>query len=94
MEYVYANENGKKFFKIPVEWSVYSTIAVQADTLEEAIAYVAKHAADIPIDSDECEYLDESYKVAGVELSDLNNQTLKAALDEQYGGALEEWDAE
>ena len=28
MEYVYANENGKKFFKIPVEWSVYSTMVV------------------------------------------------------------------
>ena len=39
--------NEKKVWIIPVEWSVYSTIQVEADTLEEAIAKFNKQIDDI-----------------------------------------------
>lgn len=52
--------NKKKNWIIPVEWSVYSTVQVEADTLEEAIAKFNEHIDDIPLPAD-CEYIDGSF---------------------------------
>ena len=52
--------NEKKVWIIPVEWSVYSTIQVEADTLEEAIAKFNNQIDDIPLPTD-CEYIDGSF---------------------------------
>lgn len=52
--------NEKKTWIIPVEWSVYSTVQVEADTLEEAIAKFNEQIDDIPLPTD-CEYIDGSF---------------------------------
>ncbi len=49
-------------YLIPVEWSVYSTINVEADNLEEAIEKAKAAIDDLPISTD-CEYIDGSYKI-------------------------------
>lgn len=53
----------KKVFILPVEWTVTSTVAVEADTIEEAIDLYEQHEKDIPCDPTG-DYLDESYKLS------------------------------
>lgn len=62
---VVANVVAKQEFKIPVEWSVYDKVCVQANSLEEAYKYVKEHADEIPLGTD-AEYIDGSYQI-GVE---------------------------
>jgi hypothetical protein len=54
--------NEKKRFVIPVSWEVYSTITVEANSLEEAIAYCEEHSDEIPLGSD-THYIDGSYRI-------------------------------
>lgn len=54
--------NTKNTFLIPVSWSVYSTIRVEADNLQEALLLAKEHIDDLPITSD-CEYIDGSYAI-------------------------------
>ncbi len=53
----------KKEFKIPVTWSVFDTVKVQADSLEEAYNYVAENLDEIPL-GDEPNYIDGSYEIS------------------------------
>lgn len=62
----------QKLFIIPVSWSVYSTIRVEADTLEEAIATARAKLDEIPI-TPECEYIDDSYHINGDTFEDFEN---------------------
>lgn len=52
----------KKTFVVPVTWEVYSTISVEAESLEEALAYVKQNSDDIPLCT-ETEYVDGSYRI-------------------------------
>lgn len=56
----YVSEDGT--YLIPVEWSVYSTIKVEADNLKDAIKKANAAIDDLPISCD-CEYMDGSYKI-------------------------------
>lgn len=51
----------KQTFKIPVEWSVYSTVEIEAESLEEAIKIFDETVDDIslPIDPD---YMNGTFK--------------------------------
>ena len=51
-------------YHIPVQWSVYSTIRVEADNLQEALDKAREKIDDIPITPTECEYIDDSYIIA------------------------------
>ena len=64
-------EKEKKTFIIPVEWSVYSTVRVEAETLDEAIARFNRVIDNIPITPNECEYIDESYRINGEGIDDI-----------------------
>lgn len=55
------NAPAQKSFIIPVEWSMYSTIRVEADTLEHAVAKAKACIDDIPITDGE--YIDGSYTI-------------------------------
>lgn len=93
MVYVNEDSDGKKYFKFPVEWKLFSHVAIRADSLDEAIAYFAKNSEDIPIE-DDAEYVDESYTITGMDYHDTGNPAkIKAALEEQYG-EIESWDAD
>lgn len=52
----------KKKFYIPVEWSVWDKVEVQAYTIEEAIQWVKEHIDEIPLGTDP-EYIDGSYRI-------------------------------
>lgn len=54
--------SNEKSFLIPVSWTVYSTIRVEADSLEDALEIALKKCDRIPISS-ECEYVDDSYVI-------------------------------
>lgn len=51
----------KQTFKIPVEWSVYATVEIEADTLEEAVKIFDKTEDEIPLPTDN-DYIDGSFK--------------------------------
>lgn len=51
----------KKTWIIPVEWAVYSTVLVEADTLEEALDKFNKNKVEMPLPT-EWEYIDDSFK--------------------------------
>ena len=53
----------KQIFKIPVEWAVYETLEIEAETLEEAVKYVEDNLEEIPLG--EGDYIDGSYKITG-----------------------------
>lgn len=53
--------NEKKTWIIPVEWSVYSTVLVEADTLEEALDKFNKNEVEMPL-PESWEYIDGSFK--------------------------------
>lgn len=48
-------------YKIPVEWAVYDTVEIEADTLEEAIKKFDETIDYIPLGT-EPEYIDGSYQ--------------------------------
>ena len=48
-------------FQIPVEWTVWDKVEVEANTLEEAVQYVKDHMEEIPLGT-EPTYIDGSYK--------------------------------
>ena len=57
----YKSDNGT--YTIPVEWSVYSTVRVEADNLKDALAKVLTQLDDIPLSSNPT-YIDGSYSVS------------------------------
>lgn len=52
----------KKIFSIPVEWTVWSKIQVEATSIEEALEKVRND--DLPLPTDP-EYIDGTFKIAG-----------------------------
>ena len=74
---VVADPNGKKGFLIPVTWEVSDFVRVQANTLEEAQAWLEEHSDEVPLGT-EPEYLDGSYKVGSLDEA-----------EEYLGGAVE-----
>lgn len=67
------DNNHLKLFIIPVQWSVYSTIRVEAESLEKAVQIAKEKLDDIPITPSECEYIDDSYKLNGDSMEDFEN---------------------
>ena len=51
-----------KKFSIPITWTVWDKIEVEAETIEEAIQYVKDNLDTIPLGT-EPEYIDGSYKI-------------------------------
>ena len=51
-----------KKFSIPVTWSVWDKIEVEAETIEDAIRYVKEHIDEIPLGT-ELEYIDGTYRI-------------------------------
>lgn len=51
----------KQTFKIPVEWAVYSTVEIEAESLEEAIEIFDKIMDYIPLPT-EPNYIDGSFQ--------------------------------
>lgn len=49
-------------FKIPVTWSVYGTIEIQADTIEDAIKKFEENKEEIPLPYDS-DYIDNSFQM-------------------------------
>lgn len=52
-----------KSWKIPVMWQVYSTVWIEADTLEEAMEIAKDEAGEIPLPSDP-DYVDGSWELS------------------------------
>lgn len=48
-------------FKIPVEWSVYGVVEIEADSIEEAVDKFDETIDDIPL-PDQSEYIDDSFR--------------------------------
>ena len=62
----------KKVFKIPVSWSVFGTVEIEAETLDEAIAIfdATEDEISLPLDND---YIDGSFHREDEETCSLNN---------------------
>lgn len=54
------HENG--WYTIPVQWSVYSTITVEADNLADALQKFEEKCAELPLSQD-AEYIESSYEI-------------------------------
>jgi hypothetical protein len=59
-------------YLIPVEWSMYSTITVEGDNLQDAIDRAKRVLDDLPLE-DINEYVDGSYKISGDTIEDFLN---------------------
>lgn len=66
----YVSETGT--YLIPVEWSVYSTITVQGDNLQDAVDRAKRVLDDLPLE-DLNEYVDGSYRLSGDTVEDFLN---------------------
>ena len=53
----------KEFFKIPVEWSVYSFVEIEAESIEEAVKIFDETEEEIPLPT-EAEYIEGSFQRA------------------------------
>ena len=63
-------------YTIPVSWTIYSTVEVEADNLEDALNRAREAAPDLPLGSGE--YLDESYRIgSGEDAAELFSETEK-----------------
>lgn len=51
-----------KTFKIPVEYTNYGTVEIQAENLEEAIKYALKNVDELPL-PDDSEYMEGTYSI-------------------------------
>ena len=82
MIHVVANKESNEEFVIPVTWSVFSRVKVQASSLKEAFEWAKEHADEIPLDTDS-EYVDASYEISAdsVEECEIYNQKK----EEKYG---------
>ena len=49
-------------FTIPVSWMMASTVAVEADSLEEAVEYAKEHMEEFQIDRD-ADWVEDSYSI-------------------------------
>lgn len=62
----------KKIFKIPVTWEVYSSVEIEATSLDEAIEIFDKTQDDISLPT-EPDYVDGSFHREDVEVCSLTN---------------------
>ena len=53
----------KKTFEIPVEWAVFATVEIEAESVEEAIKIFNETQDEIPLPTDN-EYIDGSFKMS------------------------------
>lgn len=74
----------KRKYSIPVNWSVWDKVDVEAESLEEAIQYVRDNADTIPLGT-EPEYIDGTYKID-------DGQNGEATMDETVKYLKENWD--
>lgn len=51
-----------KTFLIPVKWVSYGTVEVEANTLEEAMAYAKANKNELPLPDDR-EYVEGTYEI-------------------------------
>ena len=58
-------------FKIPVEWSVYATVEIEAESLEEAIRIFDETIDDYP--PTDPDYIDDSFKGASQDTGKLED---------------------
>ena len=77
-------EIGKKTFKIPVEWSVFGRVEIEAETLEEALEIFCKTEDAIPLPTDG-EYIDETFRVSAENSPYDNIENCAKELKEYYG---------
>ena len=54
-------------FKLPVVWEVYGTIEVEAETIEDAVAYFDENSDFIPLPK-ETHYIDGSFDLSSREV--------------------------
>lgn len=59
-------------FKIPVEYKVWGTVEVEAETMEEALEYARNNIDTLEL-PDEPEYVDDSYVIAVKDVEELKN---------------------
>ena len=60
----------KKTWKVPVTWEVYSTVEVEAETIEEALAIVIKDEDDMPLPTENY-YVDGSFRPTTEDLDEM-----------------------
>lgn len=87
---MYGNNEGKKVFSIPVEWTVTETLDIRANTLEEAIEFIRENNDIIPLGDDPV-YLDGSYKISGdTEFADAEAREIECYVSEQDADSYDE----
>lgn len=59
-----------KTWKVPVTWEVYSTVDVEADTVEEAIELVRCDVDDMPLPTDTY-YVDDSFRLSSDDVDEM-----------------------
>lgn len=52
-----------KGYKIPVEWSVYATVEVKGNSLDDAVKRAKDNVDELPAVLSESEYVDGSYRI-------------------------------
>ena len=72
-----------KTFKIPVEWSVYAIVDIEAETIEDAIKKFHETEDDIPLPTDS-EYIDGSFKISCDEDEEVEYTKLINGMDNTY----------
>lgn len=55
--------SNKKIFKLPVEWAVFGTIEIEAESLEDALKIFCKTENEIELPT-ERDYIEDSFKLS------------------------------
>ena len=70
-----------KTWRIPVVWSVFSVIEVEAETLEQAMEIAEDKEENIPLPTD-LSYLDGSWELSSADADEIRHFYNKDQLDE------------
>lgn len=61
-----------RYFKIPVEWAVYATVEIEAETIEEAVKKFDETIDEILLPT-EADYIEDTFKRCIQDTEDLEN---------------------
>lgn len=77
-------KNKTKTYKIPVEWAVFDTIEVKANSFAEAVKYAKVNADNIPLGT-EPYYIDGSWCINGDDETSSNEELVEHLINVGYG---------
>ena len=72
----------KQFYEVPVTWSCYGDVIIEADSLEDAIEKA--HEVSLPVGV----YLEDTFEIYEEEIITINNKSKKEIIDSEIKSCI------